>query len=77
MFDYSASVPSLLNDSSLTEVEMRNSPVLIFGQDVSHLPEGCIFMIGCMGIFILYLTYGAVQVRRIMTLFIFIVFFVF
>lgn len=40
---------------------MPKSPVLIFGQDVSCLPKGCIFMIGSLGIFILYIVYGGVQ----------------
>ncbi|KAH9280533.1 Adenosine 3'-phospho 5'-phosphosulfate transporter 2 [Echinococcus granulosus] len=43
------------------EEQMPKSPVLIFGQDVSCLPKGCIFMIGSLGIFILYIVYGGVQ----------------
>ncbi|CDS37567.1 adenosine 3' phospho 5' phosphosulfate [Echinococcus multilocularis] len=45
----------------LREEQMPKSPVLLFGQDVSYLPEGCIFMIGSLGIFILYIVYGGVQ----------------
>ena len=41
---------------------MPKTPILIFGRDISHLPRGCIFMIGCLGIFILYIVYGGVQV---------------
>ncbi|KAL7059107.1 hypothetical protein AAHC03_013260 [Spirometra sp. Aus1] len=39
----------------------KSSPVRIFGKDLSHLSEPCLFFIGCLGIFILYLIYGAVQ----------------
>ncbi|KAM3174115.1 hypothetical protein ACTXT7_011189 [Hymenolepis weldensis] len=37
------------------------SPVLIFGKDISHLPQGCIFITGSVGIFILYIIYGWAQ----------------
>uniref|UniRef100_A0A5K3EGA7 Adenosine 3'-phospho 5'-phosphosulfate transporter 2 n=2 Tax=Mesocestoides corti TaxID=53468 RepID=A0A5K3EGA7_MESCO len=40
---------------------MQGSPVRIFGKDVSHLPEGLIFIIGSVGIFVLYIVYGGVQ----------------
>ncbi|VDO14346.1 unnamed protein product [Rodentolepis nana] len=40
---------------------VQTSPVLIFGMDLSHLPQGCIFMIGSVGIFILYIIYGWTQ----------------
>ncbi|VDK40650.1 unnamed protein product [Taenia asiatica] len=43
------------------EEQMLRSPIFIFGQDISYLPKGCIFMIGSLGIFILYIVYGGVQ----------------
>ncbi|KAM7541668.1 hypothetical protein Aperf_G00000016701 [Anoplocephala perfoliata] len=49
------------SSSSENTEQVRKSPVLIFGQDVSHLPQGCIFMIGACGIFILYVVYGGAQ----------------
>ncbi|VDM17360.1 unnamed protein product [Hydatigera taeniaeformis] len=44
-----------------SEEQMLKSPIFIFGQDISYLPKGCIFMIGSLGIFILYIVYGGVQ----------------
>ncbi|VDL92064.1 unnamed protein product [Schistocephalus solidus] len=43
----------------------KSSSVRIIGQDLSHLSEPCLFFIGCCGIFILYLIYGAVQVETV------------